>query len=440
MIKDFVNKLKTDRFYFDSFILTLFTVLGNAFAFLVNIIYTRFLPPGQYGAVMSINSLINILGTIAIAFRMFNVKETSDMISKGELAKAVITSYKFTLYSFVLMVVIFGLAVPIYPLIINFINVDSYLVLIIGMAIVIFTYLTSITSSLYQSLKMFFILGIINFSYPFIRFVITYPYLVFWNGYAGATASMLVSIMFSFVFSSVFLLFSNQIKELDLDKNESIKLSYFVPLIPIVFINVFYSVLNYADVIFSRRYFTPEDTDIFAIASTVAKANLFVVIPISYVVLPRMIDDYNQYGYKSSVIALFKGIILSLIVCFVYGVFILLFGDIILRIFGERYLLAKDILVFFTFAFIPMGVSFILINYAVTFKNWYLLIPLFLTDVVLILGFVLFHKTFFEMILVDLVAGLFLFISSLLVIIISKAPYSKLDENEIVSEEVNIQS
>ncbi|MGC8964349.1 MAG: hypothetical protein ACP5KI_03165 [Brevinematia bacterium] len=439
MFKQFIAKLRSDRFYFDSFVLTFFTVLGNAFAFFVNIIYTRFLPLGQYGAVMSINSIINILGTIAISFRMFNVKETTGMISRGEFSKAIVFSYKFALYSFIFMLVFFVLSIPFYPIIMGFINVDSYLVLIIAITIVIFTYLTSITSSLYQSLKMFLALGIINFSYPFLRFVITYPYLVSWKGYIGATASMLVGIMLSFVISSIILLYSREIRNLDFDSNQKIEFSYFLPLIPIVLINVFYSVLNYADVIFSRRYFSPEDTDIFAIASTVAKANLFVVIPISYVVLPRMIDDYIKSGYKASIVALFKGVLLSFIVCLIYGVFILLFGDLVLRIFGERYLLAKDILWFFTFAFIPLAVSFILINYAVAFKNWYLLIPLGLTDIILILGFVFFHGNFYEMILVDLVAGLFLFIFSLIVILVSKEP-PVLDKEEVISEEANIQN
>jgi O-antigen/teichoic acid export membrane protein len=102
-ISDIFFKLKSDRFYFDSLVLTLFTVIGNLFAFLVNIIYTRTLPAGHYGAIMSINGIINILSTMAIGFRMFSVRVTSDMISKGESAKAIYFSYKFTLLTYIVM-------------------------------------------------------------------------------------------------------------------------------------------------------------------------------------------------------------------------------------------------------------------------------------------------------------------------------------------------
>ncbi|MGB9622125.1 MAG: hypothetical protein ACPL4C_06815, partial [Brevinematia bacterium] len=61
------------------------------------------------------------------------------------------------------------------------------------------------------------------------------------------------------------------------------------------------------------------------------------------------------------------------------------------------------------------------------------------TDIILILGFVFFHGNFYEMILVDLVAGLFLFIFSLIVILVSKEP-PVLDKEEVISEEANIQN
>lgn len=420
VVVGFIEKIKTDRFYFDSLVLTFFTVLGNLFAFLVNIIYTRTLPPGQYGAVMSINSIINILGTIAIAFRMFNVRETSDLITKGQITKAINISYRFTLISFIVLVIFFTLLFPTYGYIKTFINVD-YLPLFIAVVIVIFTYLINITSSLFQSLKMFFILGIITFSYPFLRFIFTYPYIIVWDGYIGATASMLVGIVASFVFSSLALIWSKKLKDSSSnDGNEKINLSYFFPLFPIVVINMLYSILNFGDVIFSRRYFDEVSTDIFAVASTIAKANLFVIIPISYVVLPRMIEDFSTKGYRSSVMALFKGVILAVLTSFIYAIFIVFFGDVLLRIFGDRYIQAKPILVLFTFAFIPIGVSFILINYSITFKNWYFIIPLLISDLILILGFILFHGTFTEMILVDMIAGLVLLFSMMFIVLVSK--------------------
>ncbi|MEN2998643.1 MAG: hypothetical protein ABDH28_06385 [Brevinematia bacterium] len=437
MINRIITKIRTDRFYLDSLILTLFTILGNLFAFLVNIIYTWTLPPGQYGAVMSINSLINILGTVAIAFRMFNVRETTELASKGLYSKAINVSYKFALYSFAFLMITFILLTPLYSHLISFMNVD-YFPLLIALIIIALTYLINITSSLFQSLKMFLFLGIVSFSYPFIRFVLTYPYIKVWNGYIGATASMLVGIIASFVLTSIILLLNrtNYNQSTSNNNDEKIELSYFVPLIPIVLINLSYSILNFGDVIFSRRYFNEIATDIFAIASTIAKANLFVIIPISYVVLPRMIEDLSTRGYRASVITLFKGLALAIASSLAYALFIFLFSDIILKIFGERYLEAKPILFLFTIAFIPIGVSFILINYSITFKNWYFIIPLLIADLALIGGFMIFHSTFEEMIMVDLVVGLLLFISLILLVTFSKKPKPLTPEEVTVSEKI----
>ncbi|MCX8029328.1 MAG: oligosaccharide flippase family protein [Brevinematales bacterium] len=435
LINKTINKIKSDRFYFDSAVLTFFTVLGNLVAFLVNIIYTRTLPPGQYGAVMSINSFINILSTIAIAFRMFNVRETSELISKGQVKKAVNISYKFALYSFILLSLLFLSAYPFYQYITAFMNID-FLPFIMATMVIILSYLNSITSSLFQSLKIFLLLGIVSFLYPFTRFILTYPYILVWNGYTGATASMLVGSVLSFIASSLILILNKEYREISTDNGQfRIKLSYFIPLIPIVLINMFYSILNFGDVIFSRRYFNEADTDIFAIASTIAKANLFVIIPISYVVLPRMIEDLNTKGYKASIMALFKGIILSLLASILYLIFIALFGDIILKIFGERYLEAKSILTLFTLAVIPLGISFLLINYSIVFKNWYFLIPLAITDFILITGFIMFHNTFIEIIIVDLVAGTFLMVSLSIMLLLSKEPKTSASKEEAILEE-----
>ncbi len=420
MISKVFEKIKTDRFYSDSIVLIFFTVLGNLFAFLVNIIYTRSLPPGQYGAVMSLNSIVNILSTVAVAFRMFNVRETSNLILEKRIGKAISVSYKFSIYSFIVILSLFVLFSPFYSSLAMFINVE-YFAIFLTLAVVIFSYITSITSSLFQSLKMFFVLGVVTFVYPFTRFIFTYPYVLLWNGYIGAIVATLIGIVVCFVVSSlVVVLHKDYSSVLYENDNDNINLSYFLPLIPIVLINVFYSVLNFGDVIFSRRYFNEVDTDIFAVASTVAKANLFVIVPISYVVLPRMIEDLRKKGYNASVKALFKGILLAILSSFFYVVFVLFFGDIILTIFGERYLAAKPILFMFTICFVPIGVSLILINYGIVFKNWFFMIPLLLSDLILILGFIFFHSTFQEMILVDFVAGCFLFLSLVVIILLSK--------------------
>lgn len=438
MIPRLIEKIKNDKFYIDSFIVTLFTLLGNLFAFLVNVIYTRTLPPGQYGAVTSLNSIVNILGTIAIAFRMFNARETAEMISKGQTTRALNVSYKFTFYSFLFFMFLSISLSPVYPVIAEFINVD-YFPLLIAIGIVVFSYLLSITSSLFQSLKMFLLLGIVSFSYPFIRFVLTYPYIKIWGGYLGAVISMLVGITISFTLCSLLTLTVSSYKgNYPEGNNEKVDLSYFLPLIPIVAINMFYSILNFGDVIFSRRYFSEADTDIFAIASTISKANLFVIVPISYVVLPRMIEDFITRGYRASVMALFKGLVLAVFSSLVYALLIFLFGDIVLKIFGERYLEAKPILLLFTLAFIPIGVSFILINYSIVFKNWYFIIPLIISNVMLILGFVLFHRTFVDMILVDLTVGLILLVSLVLLVLFSKEPKAKISREEMISEKVQV--
>lgn len=429
-ISDIFFKLKSDRFYFDSLVLTLFTVIGNLFAFLVNIIYTRTLPAGHYGAIMSINGIINILSTMAIGFRMFSVRVTSDMISKGESAKAIYFSYKFTLLTYIVIAVVLILLYPLYEVLAQFINVDSIFVIILAAIIVVFAYLSSITSSLFQSMKMFLSLGIISFSYPFLRFILTYPLIKVWNGYIGATASMVIAIMLSFILTSLITRWSSNFEEY---KGElKFDLAQFVSLVPIVVMNVLYSVLNYADLLFVRRYFEEAQTDMFAIASTIAKATLFVIIPVSYVVLPRMIDDYHKRGYKASVNALMKGIALSFFACLVYLGIIAVFSDIILMIFGYRYLEAKPLVFPFTLAFIPMGLSFLLINYSVTFRNWSLVIPLMLANIGLVGGFIIWHSNFYQMILVYGVVGTFLLISSILFVIFSKKP--KVSDEEVSKE------
>lgn len=434
MIKKLIQKFKTDRFYIDSIILTGFTVLGNLFAFLVNIIYTRLLPPGQYGAVMSINSMVNILGTMAIALRMFNVRETSEMITQGQTNTAIKASYKFTMYSFIAIMIIFILLLPIYPLITTFMNID-YFPLIISLGIVLFTYLSSIVSSIFQSMKLFLMLGIVSFVYPSIRFILTYPSIIIWQDYNGAVVASYLGITISFVLSSIFLL--RYLENSSNTNNQKIKLnlSYFSPLLPIVLINLLYSTINFGDVIFARRYFNEVETDIFAIASTIAKANTFVIFPISYIVLPRMIEDFKLRGYKSSIMALVKGVILGTLASIAYFLFILIFGDIILKIFGERYLEAKKILPYFTVAFIPISLSFILINYSITFKNWYFIIPLVISNISMVGGFILFHNTFEEMITVILISGSITLVSLLLIVVLSKEPKIEISEEEILSEE-----
>ncbi len=434
-ISDVFFKLKNDRFYFDSFILTLFTIIGNLFAFLVNVIYTRTLPEGDYGAIMSINGIVNILGTMAIGFRMFGVKITSDMVAKGESAKAIHFSYKFTLLTYIFMVVMLIFLYPLYGIFAQFINVDSVFVIILAAVIVVFTYLSSVTSSLFQSMKMFLVLGIISFSYPFLRFILTYPLIKVWNGYVGAVASMVIAITLSFILTSLMIRMSSKFEIYD-DKLK-FDLVQFVPLIPIVAMNVLYSVLNYSDLLFARRYFEESQTDMFAIASTIAKATLFVIIPVSYVVLPRMIDDYHKKGYRASVNALMKGIVLSLLACLIYLGIVTVFSDTILMIFGYRYLEAKPLILPFTLAFIPMGLAFLLINYSVTFRNWLLIIPLMISNIGLIGGFVIWHSDFYQMILVYGVVGTFLITSSLLFVLFSRKPVISDEEVDKELEEIS---
>lgn len=155
-----------------------------------------------------------------------------------------------------------------------------------------------------------------------------------------------------------------------------------------------YAVLMNADLIFVKHYFAPEDAGVFARAATIGRIVIFLPLPITFVMFPKVITSGPSTRYSR--ITLIKAVaMVMLLIVGAVGTIIAVPWLPLWIIYGIRYPDAEmtHLLILFVCAMAPLALTFLLMNYEMAqhrFGKTWLLVA---CAAVYIGGVILWHDT-----------------------------------------------
>lgn len=342
----------------------------------------------------TVNALFNVFFIIIAPLtgaQLVISKEVSTYNSLGEIGKArtfVELTFRYVLF-FSLAVMVLGLITS--PIIAGFLRIDSILPVVLLMVILVFYSPFPVLYGTIQGLKRFFILGLVQFSWGFFRFLLAaLVILVLSGGLYGLMCGLLGAIIASSTFAwfPVKSLFKNP--GVRIDRREILKAySLVFPIIATLFCVI---VLKNTDIIFAKRFFDPESAKAYTCAARVG-SGFFTLTGIIIVMFPHVSEEKTQS--RNPIIFLLKSFVVTIGLS-IAGILIAWHApEFVMRIITlNKYIPGAEPLIrVIGFAILPVSLVYIMSNYLLA-KHYSGFLPILIGGMFLqILVINLIHQT-----------------------------------------------
>jgi len=410
ILQKFLRRFFKSKLVTGSLVVMIGAIIGGFGNYIYHLLMGRMLGPADYGILVSLISIFSILGVPLAAVGLTIVKFVSAFNGKKE-TKAISLFFKkinlWVLPFSLFLLLVFLICIP---LINSFLNLSSYLPLMI----VLLSSLIGIFSSVNRS----FLQGLLRFGW------------LTFSGVAETATKLLAAIILvtigfkvngalgSLVFSGLIALILNfwPLRFLLANKESDLKINnreIFIFSIPVFFLTLAFTSLYNSDVILVRHFLSSQETGFYAALSTIGKIIFFLTGPVVSVMFP-MISERHAIGsrYKN---LLLLSLILVASICSIGVLFYFLFPQLIVRIFyGSQYLSSASYLGFFAILFSFYSLSSLLINFYFSIKKTRIVILPVLAALFQIIFICLFHQSLLIIILISLIINALLFLGLLL--------------------------
>ena len=399
-------------------IMMIATVLSGIFNWGYHFGMVRMLGPADYGILFRLIALFMIISLPAGTIQTIIAKYISSFHAQNQLGKMTYLLHR----SFKKLSSYFGVLLIVYllcsRLIAGYLNIPMFMPVIIIGFVLFFGLLFPLGYGAFQGLERFTELGSLQVSGAFLR--ISFGVLLVWLG-LGVNGALLGSLMSGLFIVGMALWFLKDIwrfRPYDKDIGKSDIYKYFIP---VAIAYTCFGIINYIDPIIVGHYFEGQSLEVgyYSTVSMIGKAFLFLPMAIAGTMFPKVSAQY-ELG-KDTRFLLKKALLYSGAVCLAGIVICFFFPKAIIYIVMSRVDITQNALAtmiplfrLIGFAITPYGLVCIVINYHLArHQSWFL--PLFILGTVIqITLLILFHQTLVQVLIILLIAGLFIFISSFL--------------------------
>lgn len=407
-----LNKIKNDELVKGSFILFIMILAFNLLNYLFQISMARMLGPSDYGVLAVLMSLVYILGIPSEAIQLVVSKYTSRFNLKNSFGKMKELIYRSMKRGFLFSCLIFVLFLPVAFFLSIYLKIEFFLIAITGLFI-FYVFFVPIMRGVIQGRKKFKELGWTMVVESLSKVILAVIFVLIGLKVYGAIIGFVIAGVIAFFVSVLF------IKEVFASKkeNESFAGVYSSGLnVSLVITSI---VLMYSlDILFARKFFSPELAGKYAFVSMIGKTILFTSLAISKTLFPLSSENFES-GKKT--FSLFKKAILLVSLIAVAALLLFLFFPIfvikIVSLGSLQYTDASEILFIIGLAFSMTAISNVIFTYNISInkmkKSSCFLLFFVLLQIVLLN---IFNSSLLEFSLALLVVNFIMFLYALLTI------------------------
>jgi O-antigen/teichoic acid export membrane protein len=371
----------------------------------------RLLTVQEYGSLGALNSLLMILTVPSMTILFVVSKFISTYKAENNKLKM-----KF-LYSFLLKKTTL-FAIPIFLItallsgqIASYLNMESNVtVIILGIGL-FSTFYLQVIMGVIKGLQLFnhFALHLILFG--LLKFLIAVILVLSGLKLLGAVSGisfmpLILAVIFSFILKKIFR--DTNTINIRIDKK------IFKYALYVFFANFFLFTMVFSDMILIPNFFDHHLSGQYASAGTLGRIVYYVPAVIVFALFPKVSLNFTEK--KTTRILLFKAFSLTFLISFITSLIFFFYGEaLIIKIYGERYFEAGQILKYLGFSLIPLSFLNIFINYELAKERFGFILVMFPFLILQIILIFIFHKTIFEVIFIIFSTSSLLLLTLLLI-------------------------
>lgn len=363
-------KMISSRLVKGGFILTAANILTGLLGYAFQVLMGRLFTPTEFALFSAVLALCMFSGAPLGAFFMLVSRQVSKLRSRDNIAE--LPHLLFGAHKFVFLGgVVFLAGLSLFQTsLMAYIHTDSgFLVWLIGF-IVIGGALQQIINSFFQGLQKFELFGSVGFFAVLIKILLSGLLVYIGFGVQGGVVGVALSPIITWLLGLVFLA-----KLLPKRTEVATKSAEFTiyKVLPILIANVAFVSMTQLDIVLVNYFFDPEQAGLYAAASVLGKAVLYVPSGLVFALFPLVVENHSRN--LSSISMLITTLLLTLALCGGASGFYFLFSNQIVQIFyGSAYEGAGGILKWYGLAMLPLSfvmvVEYFLIAQGKTLFAW----------------------------------------------------------------------
>lgn len=366
----------------------------NVLNYFYHLIMGRLLGPSGYGELVSLVSVIGLLGVIPGSINLAITKYVSSAKNKNEVDNLVswlrIKIFQTSVVAFVIIMLLI-------PIISSFLHINNISYLILISIAYLFVLPSGLNRSILQGLLKFkeTVSSVLVENTIKLLFSISLIYLGFYL--FGAMVALVISAVIGWYLTHYYL----RVHIIHNPQRPSKIKEMILFILPVMIQSVSTTSLYTSDFILVKHFFTSSDSGIYASLSTLGKIIFFASGPIGTVMFPLIVQrsvkgqDYKKIFKYSFTITT----VMSLGVLLIYW----LFPDAAIKLlYGSAYLGASKLLVLFGVFITLFTLSSLLINFNLSLGRIRVVLFSLVASICQVLLIWLFHKDLFTVILISI--------------------------------------
>jgi len=385
--------------------------VGSFLAFLFNVFLTRKLSYADYGVFTSLISFFGLITIPAQAITTSIIQYATQYFSRNEINKATSLYHASLRTMFIISGIVFLIFILLSNMFANFFHITSLSYLWLTDLLIGLTYFGVVNNAFLQSLLKFKFLAGLAFTSNLVRLLLGLLLITLGFYLFGALSSVIlataITILVGF-FPLRFLL--HGVKEIALVSKRDV----FQYSLSAAIISLSLTSFTSTDIILVKHFFNSYDAGLYSGLSLVGKVIFYFTAPISTVLFPLIVKKYHQKDnfLKTFYLALLLVFLPSLAITCFYTIFPQFTISFFLG--GKGYLYLIPYVGWYGLYLTVFSLLNVTITFLLSLKRVSIIFPMMLGASLQIIFINLFHKNFFQVILISLIITSILLLGILL--------------------------
>lgn len=375
-------------------------VLGGVLGYVFHIVMGRMLTESDYGLLTSIVAVTTVLSVPTSALTMVITRAVAGYRAhedEGSIARLYSKTVRGMLVVCALFLVVYALVAP--PLQ-DYLRAPTLLPVYLLGLLVVFSLIVPIGLAVLQGTQKFVAFSISHLLAIGAKILLCA--LLIWLGYGvgGAIAGIILSLLVMWAFVKT------QTRSLVSSKQEP-RVTHHYPwhfVLSVMLASVAFVSMTQMDMVLVRHYFDADESGMYAAASVLGKAVLYLPGAVVTALFPMVAE--NSAFKKGSASLLLNAVALTLALSGAGAVFYLLFApELVSLLYGQRYAPAGEVLRYFGLAMIPMALVLVAENFLIAKGRILFVYLLLVVAPIQLLAIHYFHDTLISVVAILAVGG-----------------------------------
>jgi len=382
-------------------------VAGGILGYLFQIIMGRMLSVAEYGIFSALMAMIVVIRAPMTTLSMIISRRVSTYRSEQDNGKLGYLFYwinrKLLLIAVVLIVLVVFNIKPLQ----NFLLIEKSAHLYLLLIILLIAFPQAVNNAYLQGLQYFKWLSVSGVLATLLKIIIAVILIYFGLGVAGALGGVIFSTFIILILTYVVLRPSLSKNNASISNTTHL---LFKSAMPVLLANVAFAVMTQIDMVLVKYYFSEQEVGIYAAASILGKAVMYLPGGIAMALFPMVAE--NHASGKSSAHLMFQAVGVTALLSLTGALFYYFFADsIIVLLYGTDYKEAANVLKYFGFAILPMALVMVAEHFLIAMGRVLFAYLFMVVAPLQLIAIYYYHDTLLDIVAVLSISGIILVVS-----------------------------